>query len=299
LKKQMKAAGLKNKEFKISDNAIRDLIRYYTREAGVRNLEREVAKLCRKALKTILMSGSRDKVHITPRNLSKFAGVQKYRFGEIETENRKGVVTGLAYTDVGGDLLSIESVVMPGKDGKVSTTGNLKDVMKESITVAEMLIKSRAAQYGIDYEALKEQQIHVHVPEGATPKDGPSAGAAMVTSIMSALTGIQVYKDIAMTGEVNLRGKVTAIGGLKEKLLAALRGGITKVLIPQENEKDLPDIPNNVKKSLEIVPVQSIDEVLTHALIAMPEPLESDSGKELPEIPPKTAENQPEDVIHH
>ena len=298
LKKQKKAAGLKNKEFSISDNALRELIRYYTREAGVRNLERELANLCRKAIKEILMKG-REKVSITPRSLEKFAGVKKYRYGEIEEKNRIGVVNGLAYTESGGDLLSIEAVTMVGKDCKVSTTGNLKDVMKESITVAEMLTKSRAAQYGLDYEQLKEKQIHVHVPEGATPKDGPSAGAAMVTAIISALTEIEIRRDIAMTGEVNLRGNVTAIGGLKEKLLAAMRGGIKKVLIPSENEKDLAEIPKNVTKSLEIVPVRTIDEVLSHALLDMPKPLESIKNEELDQISSKTAENKGESVIHH
>ena len=298
LKKQKKAAGLKNKEFSISDNALRELIRYYTREAGVRNLERELANLCRKAIKEILMKG-REKVSITPRSLEKFAGVKKYRYGEIEEKNRIGVVNGLAYTESGGDLLSIEAVTMVGKDCKVSTTGNLKDVMKESITVAEMLTKSRAAQYGLDYEQLKEKQIHVHVPEGATPKDGPSAGAAMVTAIISALTEIEIRRDIAMTGEVNLRGNVTAIGGLKEKLLAAMRGGIKKVLIPSENEKDLAEIPKNVTKALEIVPVRTIDEVLSHALLDMPKPLESIKNEELDQISSKTAENKGESVIHH
>ena len=298
LAKQKKAAGLKNKEFSISDNALRELIRYYTREAGVRNLERELANLCRKAIKEILMKG-REKVSITPRSLEKFAGVKKYRYGEIEEHDRIGVVTGLAYTESGGDLLSIEAVTMVGKDCKVSTTGNLKDVMKESITVAEMLTKSRAAQYGLDYEELKEKQIHVHVPEGATPKDGPSAGAAMVTAIISALTGIEIRRDIAMTGEVNLRGNVTAIGGLKEKLLAALRGGIKKVLIPSENEKDLAEIPKNVLKALEIVPVRTIDEVLSHALLDMPKPLESINNGELDQISSESAENKGETVIHH
>jgi len=298
LKKQKKAAGLKNKEFSISDNALRELIRYYTREAGVRNLERELANLCRKAIKEILMKG-REKVSITPRSLEKFAGVKKYRYGEIEEKNRIGVVTGLAYTESGGDLLSIEAVTMVGKDCKVSTTGNLKDVMKESITVAEMLTKSRAAQYGLDYEQLKEKQVHVHVPEGATPKDGPSAGAAMVTAIISALTETEIRRDIAMTGEVNLRGNVTAIGGLKEKLLAAMRGGIKKVLIPSENEKDLAEIPKNVTKALEIVPVRTIDEVLSHALLDMPKPLESIKNEELDQISSKTAENKGESVIHH
>jgi ATP-dependent Lon protease len=298
LKKQMQAAGLKMAEFSISDSAILDLIRYYTREAGVRNLERELANLCRKAIKEILMKG-RSKVFITPRNLEKYAGVKKHRYGEIEEINRIGIVNGLAYTESGGDLLSIEAVTMPGKDGKVTTTGNIKDVMKESITVAEMLVKSRAVQYGVEYERLKEMQIHVHVPEGATPKDGPSAGAAMVTAILSALSGIEVHRDIAMTGEVNLRGNVTAIGGLKEKLLAALRGGIKKVLIPQENEKDLAEIPANVKKGLEIVPVRTIDEVLTHALTSMPQPIDVGSDGKLGQISSETAENKGGDVIRH
>lgn len=298
LKKQMKAAGLKAGEFVMNDGALRDLIRYYTREAGVRNLEREIANLCRKAIKDILMKGKGD-VSVTPRNLDKYAGVKKYRFGEIEANDRIGVVNGLAYTEFGGDLLSIEAVTMPGKDGKVTTTGNLKDVMKESIVVAEMLIKSRAESLGLQYEKLAERAIHVHVPEGATPKDGPSAGAAMVTAITSALTGIEVRRDIAMTGEVNLRGYVTAIGGLKEKLLAALRGGITKVLIPQENEKDLADIPANVKKGLEIVPVSTIDEVLHHALVRMPTPLTGKDQDDVGAVGTKTAENKGSEVIRH
>lgn len=298
LKKQMKAAGLKKEEFAISDDAIRHLIQHYTREAGVRNLEREIANLCRKAIKEILMKG-RGKILVTPRTLEKYAGVKKYRYGEIEEHNRIGVVNGLAYTDTGGDLLSIEAVVMPGKDGKVTTTGNLKDVMKESVTVAEMLIKSRAVHYGIDYQVLKDQQIHVHVPEGAIPKDGPSAGAAMVTAIMSALTGIEVHKDIAMTGEVNLRGNVTEIGGLKEKLLAALRAGIKKVLIPQENEKDLPEIPANVKKGLEIITVRTIEEVLAHALTSMPTAKPTESAEKIAPIAPESAENKGTDVIRH
>jgi ATP-dependent Lon protease len=298
LKKQMEAAGLKKSEFSITDTAILMLIRYYTREAGVRSLDRELANLCRKSIKEILMNG-KSKVSITPKNLNKYAGIIKYRYGEIEDENRVGVVTGLAYTETGGDLLSIEAVTMPGKDGRVSTTGNIKEVMKESVTVAEMLMKSRAALYGIDYEELKLKQIHVHVPEGATPKDGPSAGAAMVTAIVSALSGIPIHRDIAMTGEVNLRGNVTAIGGLKEKLLAALRGGIKKVLIPQDNEKDLPDIPANVKKGLEIVPVRTIDEVLAHALIELPKPIMSKKEDEIAKIGSETAENKGEDVIRH
>ena len=301
LKKQMKATGLKKEEFSISDNGLRHLIRHYTREAGVRNLEREVSGLCRKAIKEILMKGKK-KISITPRNLKKYAGVEKFKNREIDEKNNVGVVSGLSYSEVGGSILQIESVVMHGKDGKVSMTGNLKDVMKESITVAEMLIKSRAAQYGIDYEALQKQQIHVHVPEGAVPKDGPSAGAAMVTSIVSCLSGIPVNKDIAMTGEVNLRGKVTEIGGLKEKLLGALRGGITKVLIPEDNVKDLEEIPANVKKELEIVSVSTIDEVLTHALLEVPQPIDVDSAKseaKIDEIGSKSAENKGEGVITH
>lgn len=298
LSKQLKAAGLKKGEFVIADSALRDLIRYYTREAGVRNLERELANLCRKAIKEILMKG-RGKVSITSRNLEKYAGVRKYRFGEVDDQDRVGIVNGLAYTEFGGDLLSIEAVVMPGKDGKVSTTGNLKDVMKESITVAEMLIKSRAPQFGIDYEKLKEQNVHVHVPEGATPKDGPSAGAAMTTAIISTLTGIPIHRDIAMTGEINLRGYVTEIGGLKEKLLAAMRGGIRKVMIPKDNEKDLTEIPANVKKGLEIIPVGTIEEVLTHALTQLPEPILTKKSGVIDEIPPESAENKGSEPIRH
>jgi ATP-dependent Lon protease len=298
LKKQIKNAGLKEKEFKLSDDAIRDLVRYYTREAGVRNLEREIANLCRKAIKEIL-SKKKESVAITARNLNKYAGVRRYSYGEIEESNRIGVVNGLAYTEVGGDLLSIEAVTMPGKDGKLSTTGNLKDVMRESITVAEMLIKSRSNQLGIAYDKLKDMNIHVHVPEGATPKDGPSAGAAMVTAIVSALTGIEVRRDIAMTGEVNLRGYVTEIGGLKEKLLAALRGGIKKVLIPKDNAKDLDEIPANVKKGLEIVPVRTIEEVLSHALMSQPIPILDEKSQKIDDLSPKTAENLENDVIRH
>ena len=244
----------------------------------------------------------RKAIQLSPKLVERYAGVRRFRYGEMDEENRVGVVTGLAYTESGGDILSIESVKMPGKDGKVSMTGNLRDVMKESITVAEMLVKSRAATLGIDYEKLKDQSIHVHVPAGATPKDGPSAGAAMVTSIVSALTDIPIHRDIAMTGEVNLRGYVTAIGGLKEKLLAALRAGIKKVLIPEENEKDLAEIPANVKKGLEIIPVSRIEEVLTHALTAIPQPITHDSEEkeeDFSEISSKTAENGEKNVIRH
>ncbi len=298
LRKQMESAGLKKGEFSINDQALRKLIRLYTREAGVRNLEREIANLCRKAIKEVLMKG-RHKVTVTDRNLEKYAGVPKFRYGEIEEQDRIGLVNGLAYTEFGGDLLSIEAVTIPGKEGKVTTTGNLREVMKESITVAEMLTKSRARQFGIDFERLNKTSIHVHVPEGAIPKDGPSAGAAMTTAIISALTGIEVRKDIAMTGEVNLRGYVTAIGGLKEKLLAAHRGGIKRVLIPSENEKDLPEVPDKVKKHLEIIPVRTIEEVLKHALTTMPEPLPAETEEEISQIASKTAENKGDELIRH
>lgn len=298
LEKQKSAAGLKKNEIKIGDATFRDLIRYYTREAGVRNLEREIANLCRKALKDILMKGKKS-IAITPKSLEKYSGVKKFRYGEVEDQDRVGVVTGLAYTQFGGDILSIEAVTMPGKEGKVTTTGNLKDVMKESITVAEMLVKSRAKQFGISFDELKEKSIHVHVPEGATPKDGPSAGAAMTTAIISALTGIEVRRDIAMTGEINLRGYVTAIGGLKEKLLAALRSGIKTVLIPKENEKDLADVPDKVKKELKIIPVNTIEEVLVHALLQMPKPILEEDTPKSTDLSPKSAENKGKDVIHH
>ncbi len=297
LKKQIEAAGLKRSEFGINDAAIRDLIRYYTREAGVRSLEREIANLCRKAIKEILMKGRKD-VRITPRNLEKYAGVQKFHYGAADEQDKVGVVNGLAYTEFGGDLLSIEAVTMPGKDGKVTTTGNLKEVMKESITVAEMLIKSRAAQFGVRYEELNKLSVHVHVPEGATPKDGPSAGAAMVTAIMSALTGIPIRRDVAMTGEVNLRGYVTGIGGLKEKLLAALRGGIKTVLIPKDNEKDLSEIPDKVKKGLKIIPVSKIEEVLAHAMTRIPEAILPEKPGEL-DMPAPTDEAIRGEVIRH
>ncbi len=295
LDKQLKANGLKKDEFSISDAAIFHLIRYYTREAGVRNLERELSNLARKAIKEIML-GKNTSVAITPKNIEKYAGVPRYRFGQAEEQDRVGCVTGLAWTEVGGDLLQIESVTFPGGKGKVSMTGKLGDVMKESIQVAEMLIKSRAPAIGIKPELFENTGVHVHVPEGATPKDGPSAGIAMVTSIVSCLTNIAVRKDVAMTGEVDLLGQVLPIGGLKEKLLAALRGGITKVLIPKENVKDLAEIPDNVKKGLEIVPVGVITEVLTHALVRMPEPVEMEAVKpvEKPAVADKGAE-----VIRH
>ena len=275
IKKQMKENGLKASEWSISDDALRDLIRYYTREAGVRNLEREIANLTRKAIKEILIASDTKDVKITRRNLEKFAGVRKYRFGQAEEDDLVGVVTGLAWTEVGGELLTIESAILPGK-GRIIRTGKLGDVMLESVQAAESYVKSRAPSFGLKPTMFEKTDIHVHVPEGATPKDGPSAGVAMITSIVSVLTGIPVRKDVAMTGEITLRGRVLPIGGLKEKLLAALRGGIKTVLVPQENVKDLQDIPDNVKRNLEIVPVGTVDEVLEKALAERITPIEWD-----------------------
>ncbi|MEN9709573.1 MAG: hypothetical protein RIQ68_1981 [Pseudomonadota bacterium] len=260
--------GLNAKEWSIENDALLLLIRRYTREAGVRNLEREISNLARKAVKEILTS-KKKKVLVTADNLSDYLGVPKYRYGEAETEDQVGVVTGLAWTEVGGELLTIEGVMMPGK-GKMTVTGNLRDVMKESISAAASYVRSRCVDFGIEPPMFDKRDIHVHVPEGATPKDGPSAGIAMATTIVSVMTGIPVRRDIAMTGEVTLRGRVLPIGGLKEKLLAALRGGIKKVLIPIDNAKDLADIPDNVKNVMEIVPVSRMDEVLTHALVRQP-----------------------------
>lgn len=294
LNKQIEANGLKKGEFSIADTALRDLIRYYTREAGVRNLEREISNLGRKAIKEIMM-GKKKSVSITSKNLEKYAGVKRFRYGQADEQDRVGMVTGLAWTEVGGDLLQIEAVTLAGK-GKVSMTGKLGDVMKESIQVAEMLVKSRAHSLGIKNELFDSTAIHIHVPEGATPKDGPSAGIAMVTCIVSSLTNIAIRKDVAMTGEVDLLGQVLPIGGLKEKLLAALRGGISKVLIPKENAKDLAEIPENVKKGLEIVPVSSIMEVLEHALVSKPKPI---GDKTDTDVTSKGAEKAQNDVIHH
>ncbi|WP_237479849.1 endopeptidase La [Lichenibacterium dinghuense] len=260
--------GLSKEEWSITDEALLTVVRRYTREAGVRNLEREISNLARKAVKEIMMSGSTS-VQVTDANLADYLGVAKFRYGEAEAEDQVGVVTGLAWTEVGGELLTIESVAMPGK-GKMTVTGNLRDVMKESISAAASYVRSRATDFGVEPPFFDRRDIHVHVPEGATPKDGPSAGVAMATSIVSVITGIPIRRDIAMTGEITLRGRVLPIGGLKEKLLAALRGGIKKVLIPEENAKDLADIPNSVKNALEIVPVSRLDEVLTHALVRQP-----------------------------
>jgi ATP-dependent Lon protease len=270
--KQLEANGLKKDEWVISDDGLLDLVRYYTREAGVRSLEREIANLTRKAIKEIV-SGKAKQIKVTRRNLEKYAGVRRFRYGEVEAEDLVGVVTGLAWTEVGGELLSIEAVVMPGK-GAIAATGKLGDVMQESVQAARSYVRSRLVAYGIKPPDFNKKDIHVHVPEGATPKDGPSAGVAMLTSIVSALTGIPVRKDICMTGEITLRGRVLPIGGLKEKLLAALRGGLKTALIPKDNEKDLAEIPDNVKKGLTIIPVSTGDEVLKHALVRPLVPIE-------------------------
>jgi ATP-dependent Lon protease len=283
ISKQSEAHGLKADEWHISDDALRDLIRYYTREAGVRNMEREIANLARKAVKEIVTKKTK-KVVITRKNVEKYAGVRKFRFGETEAEDMVGVVTGLAWTEVGGEILTIESVLLPGK-GNVKQTGKLGDVMQESVSAALSYVRSRSTKFGIKPTLFERRDIHVHVPEGATPKDGPSAGVAMATSIVSVLTGIPVRRDIAMTGEITLRGRVLPIGGLKEKLLAALRAGITTVFIPKENEKDLAEIPDNVKKHLKLVPVSDVDEVIAQALVNRPEAIEWEEPAE-PVAPP-------------
>jgi ATP-dependent Lon protease len=272
LPKQIKSHGLKEDEWKITDDGLRDLIRYYTREAGVRSLEREIANLARKAVKEII-SKKTGSVVVTPENLGDYAGVRRFRFGEIEGEDQVGVVTGLAWTEVGGETLTIESVMLPGK-GRFQATGKLGDVMKESIDAARSYVRSKATSFGIKPTLFDKIDIHVHVPEGATPKDGPSAGLAMATSIISVVTGIPVRRDVAMTGEVTLRGRALPIGGLKEKLLAALRAGITTVIIPKENEKDLAEVPDNVKTGLKIIPVSTVGEVLKVALTRQPEAID-------------------------
>ncbi|HEY8351837.1 MAG TPA: endopeptidase La [Sphingomonadales bacterium] len=270
--KQMKIHGLNEKEWSITDEALRDLIRYYTREAGVRNLEREIAKLARKSVGKIVKGEARE-IEVTPENLSDFSGVRRYRYGELEETDMVGITTGLAWTEVGGDILNIEAVMLPGK-GKMTVTGKLGDVMQESIQAARSYVRSRSVEFGIAPTIFDKKDIHIHVPEGATPKDGPSAGVAMVTSIVSVLTGIPVRRDVAMTGEISLRGRVLPIGGLKEKLLAALRSGIKTVIIPKDNEKDLVDIPANVKEGLQIIPVKTAAEVLQHALTKPLTPIE-------------------------
>ncbi|WP_277666778.1 endopeptidase La [Novosphingobium lindaniclasticum] len=287
VRKQVEAHGLKKGEFTLTQDGLRDLIRYYTREAGVRTLEREIAKLARKSLRQIL-EGKASEVTITPENLAEFAGVRKFRHGVGEEEHQVGAVTGLAWTEVGGELLTIESVTVPGK-GQIKATGKLGDVMSESIQAAFSFVKARSPAYGIKPSTIQKKDIHIHLPEGAVPKDGPSAGIGMVTSIVSTLTGVPVRKDVAMTGEVTLRGRVLPIGGLKEKLLAALRGGITTVLIPEENRKDLAEIPENVKQGLDIIPVSHVDEVLAKALTEPLEAIEWTEADELAAAPPQNA----------
>jgi ATP-dependent Lon protease len=284
LDKQVKAHGLKETEFSLTDAGLMDLIRYYTREAGVRTLEREIAKLARKVLRQIL-EGKVNSVTITPDNLADFAGVRKFRHDMGEEENQIGAVTGLAWTEVGGELLTIEAVTVPGK-GQIRTTGKLGEVMGESIQAALSYVKARAPSYGIKPSLFARKDVHIHLPEGAVPKDGPSAGIGMVTTIVSTLTGIAVHRDVAMTGEVTLRGRVLPIGGLKEKLLAALRGGIKTVLIPQENEKDLAEIPANITSGLEIIPVSHVDQVLARALVSPLVPIEWTEADELAALSP-------------
>lgn len=296
ISKQIKSHGLKKSEWSLSDDALRDLVRLYTREAGVRNLEREIANLARKAVKELATRSNKKTIRITRRNLEKYAGVPRYRFGEMESEDLVGVTTGLAWTEVGGELLSVEALLMPGK-GNISQTGKLGDVMQESVQTARSYVRSRMAIFGVSPKFFDKRDIHVHVPEGATPKDGPSAGVAMCTSIVSSLTGIPVRRDIAMTGEVTLRGRVLPIGGLKEKLLAAHRGGITTVLIPKDNEKDLVDIPDNVKKGLTIIPVGTVDEVLTEALTREPVPIEWEEDADV--VGGTDADDDSEGVITH
>jgi len=279
LHKQIRNNGLKDNEISVSENAIRDIIRYYTREAGVRNLEREISKICRKVVKELVMKKHDRKIQVTPRNVDKYLGVKRFRYGLAEERDQVGQVTGLAWTEVGGELLTIESTIVTGK-GKMIYTGQLGEVMQESIQAATTVVRSRAAMLGIDPDFYQKYDIHVHVPEGATPKDGPSAGVGMCTALVSALTDIPVRADVAMTGEITLRGEILPIGGLKEKLLAAHRGGISIVLIPEENRKDLADIPKNVKDKLDIRPVKWIDEVLQMALRHQPVPVSDDTGKE-------------------
>ncbi|MDB5574179.1 MAG: Lon-A peptidase, partial [Tardiphaga sp.] len=275
--------GLDSKEWSIDDAALLLMIRRYTREAGVRNLERELSTLARKAVKDLMLSKKKT-VKVTESSLEEYLGVPKYRYGEIESDDQVGVVTGLAWTDVGGELLTLESVMMPGK-GRMTVTGNLRDVMKESISAAASYVRSRAITFGIEPPLFERRDIHVHVPEGATPKDGPSAGVAMATTIVSVLTGIPIRHDIAMTGEITLRGRVLPIGGLKEKLLAAARGGIKTVLIPEDNAKDLTEISDAIKGGLHIIPVARMDEVIANALVRAPVAIEWEEDTKLPVKP--------------
>ena len=296
LPKQLANNGVKETELSVSEEAVRDVVRYYTREAGVRSLERELGKICRKVVKALLLKQMKPQVLVTSENLNDFLGVRKYSYGRAEQKNQIGQVVGLAWTEVGGDLLTIEAALMPGK-GVITRTGSLGDVMKESVEAARTVVRSRSRLLGIKDDVFEKKDLHIHVPDGATPKDGPSAGAAMTTSMVSAMTGIPVRADVAMTGEITLRGEVTAIGGLKEKLLAALRGGIKTVLIPEDNVKDLQDIPENVKNGLEIVPVKWIDQVLDIALESKPVPL-SDEEVAAASVPPVVATAKSEAVKH-
>ncbi len=293
LTKQAEANGLKKEEWSLAEDAIRDLVRYYTREAGVRSLEREIANVARKVVKEIVTKKTK-KVAINRKNLEKYAGVRRFRYGETEAEDMVGVVTGLAWTEVGGEILTIESVLLPGK-GTIKHTGKLGDVMQESVSAALSYVRSRSITFGIKPNVFEKRDIHVHVPEGATPKDGPSAGIAMATSIVSVMTGIPVRRDVAMTGEITLRGRVLPIGGLKEKLLAALRAGIVTVFIPKENEKDLVEIEEGVKRHLKIIPVASVDEVISQALVRKPEPIEWTEPPEpvVPVVQPEAAASLP------
>ena len=293
--KQMKENGLKTEELKISDSAVRDIIQHYTREAGVRNLEREISKICRKVVKLLLLKPRKSRVTITPKSIEKYLGVRRFRYGKAEDKDQVGQVTGLAWTEVGGELLTIEAAVVPGK-GKLTHTGQLGDVMTESIQAAMTVVRSRAGVLGVEDDFHQKYDVHIHVPEGATPKDGPSAGVGMCTALVSALTDIPVKSDVAMTGEITLRGEVLPIGGLKEKLLAAHRGGIGTVLIPQDNEKDLVEIPKNIKDKLTIVPVKWIDAVLEQALTHMPVP--DAKAKDAKREPQAAADEQKsEDVV--
>src|SRR5882672_9478192 len=295
LPKQMKNNGLKKEEVSVSESAIRDIVRYYTREAGVRGLEREISKICRKVVKQLVSKDKEKKVLVTPKNLDKYLGVRRFTYGIAEKKNQVGQVTGLAWTEVGGELLTVEAALVPGK-GKIQRTGKLGEVMQESIQAAHTVVRSRSDKLGIPVEEFEKKDIHVHLPEGATPKDGPSAGIAITTAIVSALTGIPVRADLAMTGEITLRGEVLVIGGLKEKLLAAHRGGIKTVLIPEENVKDLVEIPDNIKNKLEIVPVKWVDQVLEFALERQPEPRKPAS--DVPPIPP-VADDKTSSVVTH
>jgi ATP-dependent Lon protease len=281
--------GLDSKEWSIDDDALLLVIRRYTREAGVRNLERELSTLARKAVKELMISKKKS-VKVTEKNLEEFLGVPKFRFGEIESDDQIGIVTGLAWTDVGGELLTIEGVMMPGK-GKMTVTGNLRDVMKESISAAASYVRSRAIVYGIEPPLFDRRDIHVHVPEGATPKDGPSAGVAMATAIISVMTGIPVRHDVAMTGEITLRGRVLPIGGLKEKLLAAARGGIKTVLIPEDNAKDLTEISDAIKGGMEIIPVARLDDVVGRALVRKPVPIVWEEDTKVPAVKAEDGED--------